>query len=232
MQMKMNWTKVVGATVAAISALSVGSTALAQSQTVYNNSTTKTGQDYAPGVGTEFGNEVSLAGGKTYQLTSFALEYNAPASAGTATINFYANNGAPFNGIANSAMPGTALGSITATGLPATGTGGETFTVTPSTTITLPSTFTWTVSFSGGSALAVGLDTYGPPTVGQSFNDIWQKSGSTWNLISTVNGVTTATFGAQIGAIPTVIPEPTTMAMGLMGVMALGGMMISKRKNA
>jgi hypothetical protein len=235
MQMKTNWTKVAGAAVAAISALTAGSTSQAQinegNQQVYNNSTTKTGQDYAPSEGTQFGNEVSLTPGYSYQLTSFALEYNTPGTVGNALITFYANTGALFNGVANSQEPSTVLGTLNTGAMAATPSHGATFTVTPSTTIVLPAQFTWTVNFTGGTSSTVGLDTYGPPTVGQSYNDIWQNTGSGWQLLTTVNGVTTATFGAQLSAIVTT-PEPGTLALGVMGVLALGGMVASKRKNA
>jgi hypothetical protein len=236
MQMKTNWTKVAGAAVAAISALTAGSTAMAQSGLVYDNAdlpSVKSGQNYSPNEGTQFGNEIALNPADQYTLTSFSLEYNTSGTVGNALVTFYANTGALFNGVANSQEPSTVLGTLNTGALPATTSQGSTFTITPSTTIVLPAQFTWTVSFTGGTATTVGLDTYGPPTIGKAFNDIWQNTGSGWQLLTTVNGVTTATFGAQINAITTAVtPEPGTMALGFMGVLDLGGMVASKRKNA
>jgi hypothetical protein len=86
------------------------------------------------------------------------------------------------------------------------------------------------VTFTGGTSTSVGLDTYGPPTIGRAFNDIWQNTGSGWQLLTTVNGVTTATFGAQISVAFVFVPEPGTLALGTMGLLAIGGGVASKRK--
>ncbi len=207
---------------AAVSLLTVsGISSLAQSTVLYQNTTSKTGQQYAPPLGTEFGNQIILAGGTNsyFQLTSFAFEYNSGsasgASVGSALINLYANDGPIFNHVAGSDEPGTLLGSINLTGLPATGAAGKVASIVLSPGRIVPANFTWTVTFSSsiGASLGLGADTYSPPTVGLVYNDVWQNSTSGWDLLSTINGVTVASFGAEFTGTP--VPTSTLASLNI-----------------
>jgi hypothetical protein len=249
MQMNMKRMKSIGAAGVAAAILSAGSTVFAQvSQTVYQNTTTKTGQQYAPATGTQFGNEdvitapnpLEPSGNVQWGITGLSFEYNSGAAVsgspvGSGVLNIYANTGANAAG-PNSASPGaTALYTSPSFNLTGSGTSGALVTFSGLNVI-VPTTFTWTVTFttSGGSTL--GLDTYGPPTVGNAFNDIWQKTGTGWELLAPngsvqANGTpaTFAVFGSSFSAYP--VPEPGTIAMGFMGLLATGGLML-RRKNA
>jgi hypothetical protein len=191
------------------------SSSFAQTNILYQNTIGKTGQFYAPPLGTEFGNEVVLAGptNALFELTSFSCEYNSGTnegpSVGAVVVHFYQNNGPDFNGVTNGAEPGTLLGTAVANDLPATGVNGDVVTFSLPPGIIVPDTFTWTATFSSyvGASLGLGLDTYGPPVVGQALNDIWQNDGSGWVLYQTDNGVTVSTFGAEVyGNVASPVP--------------------------
>jgi hypothetical protein len=62
----------------------------------------------------------------------------------------------------------------------------------------------------------VGLDIYGPPTVGSSLNDYWQFSGGTWNLMTNTLPMNFAAL-FQAGAVP----EPSTVLLGIVGGLSL-----------
>ena len=101
----------------------------------------------------------------------------------TVRLRFYANDGTNFNGYPT---PGTLLYDSGEFWL---GTG-----TTPRATViydefdlwlyalyplmdALPSSFTWTVQFSGlGAHDQVGVDLYSPPVIGQSYGDFWLRT--------------------------------------------------------
>ena len=240
MQMKTNRVKAVGAAVVAVAIVSAGSAAFAQvaSQTVYDNTTTKTGQQYAPASGTQFGNQIFITAANptanpTWNVTAFSFEYNSGnavvgAPVGSAVVNFYANTGAAVAGPGSQA-PSTVLYTSPNFNLTGTGNAGSLVSFS-SLNVTVPPSFTWTVTFSSANGATLGLDTYGPVTTGTSYNDIWQKTATSWTLLQSNGTVNYTSFGSKFSAYPT--PEPGTIALGLMGVLATGGMLFGKRKNA
>ena len=56
-----------------------------------------------------------------------------------------------------------------------------------------------------------------PPAVGASLDDFWVKNTSGGWSTFLIDANTPANFGARI----TAVPEPTTMALGLLGGLAL-----------
>jgi hypothetical protein len=200
---------------------------------LYNNTSSKTGQEYAPAAGTEFGNQVILAvgggsgqsGSPTWGLTAFSFEYNSGGAAvgsvvGSAVVSFYENTG-PLVAGPGSQAPSTVLYTSPGFGLTASGPDGATAIFTGLNVI-VPTTFTWTVTFNSANGATLGLDTYGPPTIGNAYNDIWQRTGASWELLApngTIQGNGTpaayATFGAEF---ITYVPEPRAFALGLMSV--------------
>ncbi|HZM06638.1 MAG TPA: PEP-CTERM sorting domain-containing protein [Candidatus Saccharimonadales bacterium] len=209
----------------------------AQSQTiVYNNSTTF--QDNFTLNNFQAGNEVVLAGTATSDyLTQFKVQFdliNSGASplAGTPTgtegmeINFYQNNGAAVSGY-NS--PGTQLYTtgfftMSSVGLSAF-TEGQTITISPN--VVVPQDFTWTVAFQNVPASeSAGLSLYHQatgPTVGANFNDAWYNNGTAWTLQVANAGSPPLQFGATAS-----VPEPSTIALGVMGA---GALLARRRKN-
>ena len=85
--------------------------------------------------------------------------------------------------------------------------------------ITLPDTFTWTVQFSNLGGQTGGLLVSGPPTVGDSFNDFWQKDAAGWSLRQ-IGGGALSDFAARVNAVP----EPGVLALGGLGALLLAGL--------
>jgi len=77
---------------------------------------------------------------------------------------------------------------------------------------------TWSIQFSGmGATDAVGVDIYGPPTVGQAYGDYWQNDGTVLSpsLVLLTNTVP-MDFAAQMYANQN-IPEPSVLVLSLAG---------------
>lgn len=212
------WTKVL-AVIGSLAALTVASQA---ASIAYDNSATTLNQFFTST--NEFGDQIKLAGNPLERnIIQFRFEYYlAHGASGDERGQFrlYANNGP--NG-----SPGTLLFE------------SDPFTVRSgygSVTIGDPNTLdlnvyapmdqlTWTVQFTGitGNEIA-GLTLYDPPTVGSSFNDYWEKVGGTFvTKTSTGPDAAVANFGATV----TAVPEPSTVALGLLGAVAL---LIRRRK--
>jgi hypothetical protein len=222
-----------------VSALSVGAVALvcqnAQAQTdLYDNTTTTySGANFnfdsgLPGTASA-GNEVVLTGvGATaYTVSQFAVQIDFTGTGtptGSVDVQFLQNDGVAFNGY-NS--PSTVLWDAGSTALTSFSTGGgEVLTYTVP-NISVPQDFTYVVSFSGLSATEVaGLSIYGTATVGQDHNDAWVNTAGSWSLVQAGAGEPSPQFGAQIKG--TVVPEPSTIALGLMGAC---GFLARRRKN-
>src|SRR6266699_2562149 len=141
---------------------------------VYDNSTTSRTNYYPTTF--EAGNQITLAG-TDRTLSQFSFSYffsGATVSTQTWTLRLYANNG-----ITNSPSTALYVGDPRPISL-ANSFNTETINFPLSSNlITLPETFTWTVQFSNlGAGQNAGLLLYGPPNVGSSFNDFWQKDGS------------------------------------------------------
>jgi hypothetical protein len=219
----------------------------AQSQTtLYNNSgqagagTYEGNYNYGNG---EVGNEVVLAGGPWDQLNTFQLQFDvvnaANGTSGTPTglatefltVNFYSMTGP-------GGVPGqsfyTYSASLQSLGL-STYTQGETLNLTP-TGVVVPQDFTWTVTFSGvpnsenaglsiinGTPNGSGVPV---PKVGFNYNDAWVNAGNAnWSAVQTsptIGGPDNPglQFGALITGTSMAIPEPSTIALGVIGACA------------
>ena len=216
----------------AISVLSFGLAQPVSAQTaIYNNTTNDLLIQFNPGT-FQIGNEVILAGTDRY-LTAFSFEYwglssNPSAFAGgtnvQARIEFYQNNGPLFNGYAS---PGSVLYDSSWFVVPSP-TSRSTFVFRtgdfgPSGYVDLTgiSDLTWTVQFRGlGAGDSLGVDLYGPPTVGGNFGDFWQQVGTSWMLTTNSLVPPNASFAADMMAVATV-PEPSTIALSVLGGVGL-----------
>jgi hypothetical protein len=209
-----------------VHALSVGAVALlcqnAQSQSlVYSDTASYTGDNYNFDSGVagtvSAGNEIVLAAANDV-ITQFSVQVDFTGTgtpSGTVDVQFVNNNGTPlFNGFS---PPGSviwdsgssALGSFSSAA-------GEVLTYTvPS--VTVPKDFTFVVNFNGLTSTEVaGLSIYGNATVGDNYNDAWVNTGTGWTLQKGGGTVPAPQFGATL----TAIPEPSTIALGVMGACA------------
>ena len=227
---------------AAAAALAL-STASVFAGTIY--SATGTGTDIY-GVGTssanghygrEFGDQITLPS-TGYQLSSLSFDYYSASLGGTMNLNIYANDGGLVSGFKS---PGTVLLSVPGIGI-SQGFNTAKFDYTPYIAqygaLNLPKDFTVTVSFSGADTLAdkgwvIGgaESAVGRPhlNVGQSGGDFWQKTGagsSDWALRS-LNGAQEANFKMSITAT---VPEPTTVALGVVGAAFVGAAALRRNR--
>jgi hypothetical protein len=203
-----SWTKAL-AVLVSMAALTV---TIQAASIAYDNSTTSLGVFY--GTTNEFGDQIKLAGNPLERnITTFKFEYYLAHGASgdeRGILRLYDNTG-------QQGSPGTLLFQSDLFSLRP----GYNTMVGDGLNIFAPSdNITWTVEFSGvtGNEI-VGLTFYDPPTVGSSFDDFWEKTGDTWVLkrfSADVDG-TISNFGAQV----TAVPEPSTIALGLLGAAAL-----------
>jgi hypothetical protein len=228
--------------IAATAALALA-TSSAFAGTIY--STTGTGTEFY-GVGTsianghrgyEYGDAIALPS-EGYSFTGLTFDYYSASLGGSMNLNIYANDGAVISGAAS---PGTKLLSVPGIGI-SSGVNTATFDYAPYVAqygaLKLPKNFTVTVSFSGATAAAdKGLilggieSTVGRPhlNVGQSGNEFWQKTGpggSDWALrqLSTAQE---ANFKMTLTAT---VPEPTTVALGVVGAAFLGASALRRNR--
>lgn len=189
-----------------------------KAEVVYNNSTILTGS-FNPGI-IEVGDEITLAGlGRT--ITNFTLQYSGVSFSGSEQLRlrFYANDGALVSGYA---APSTLLYDSGAFGVSGPST-GETliFDDFGSWNGIVPDSFTWSLQFSNlGVGATPSISLFNPVTVGSSFDDYWENNG-TWVL---KQGTGPINFGATVEAVP----EPSTLALGLIG--AVGGVLVYRRQ--
>lgn len=227
---------------AAAAALALA-TSSAFAGTIY--STSGTGTEFY-GVGTtianghrsyEYGDQIVLPS-EGYSFTGLTFDYYSASLGGSMNLNIYANDGAVISGAAS---PGSKLLSIPGIGI-SSGVNTATFDYAPYVAqygaLKLPKNFTVTVSFSGATAAAdKGLvlggieSTVGQPhlNVGQSGNEFWQKTGpggSDWALrqLSTAQE---ANFKMSVTAN---VPEPTTVALGVVGAAFLGASALRRNR--
>lgn len=170
---------------------------------VYDNTQTDRGQFYFSL--NQYGDEINLAGtDRILSKFEFYYFFSGTTPGGSAVLRIWDNTGS---------SPAGSPGTLLYTGDPFTlSPGNNTETIdfsTATTTITLPSTFTWTIQFSSLGANQAGLLVYGPPNTGSSFSDFWENSGGTWSTMG-ITGVPSADFAARV----TAVPEPGTLAIG------------------
>jgi len=218
MSQNMNNQKTITMVLAGVVAVSLSASLSAD--IVYDNSTTALGSQVSQAAGvTEFGDQVQLAGSANNHLalTDFSFQYVTAGATvtGAAVLRIYDIDGTSIPGH-NS--PGTLLFDSTTIGTIPLQSGQNTVNINGITGVNTSSSFIWTVSFSGLSAgETAGLPLYDPPTVGSSFKDFYEKSGGTWSLNLIDNGNTPANFAAQVGGV-VIVPEPSTIALGLIGL--------------
>jgi len=223
-------------------AMAVGAAVLlaqsAQSQVVYQNISTLDGNfNYGNGAYAEAGNEIVLAGGtigstttKSFFISTASIQFDL--GQGTSTLNsgpsgneemefnmYENNNSQTFNGYTEPALPLYSSGffTLSSVGL-STFTDGAKLTFTVNTAV--PADFTWTVAFEGlATGEAAGLALYTSPTVGGNYKDAWVNTGTiaipNWVLDVPTGSLPTLQFGATFSA-----PEPSTVALGVMGACA------------
>jgi hypothetical protein len=210
------------------------SSAMAQGVIVYDNSTTDLNRIVAATNGVEYGDEITLDPTTTQRtLESFKFEYFLSGNAtGNETLQLFlrANDGpvitepGPGGTTIAAHSPGTVLYTSPVLTLQS---GFQTAEATPpANSVTLTGDFTWSVVFQGLNASDVaGLRLYNPPTIGSSFSDFWLMNNGTWNAYSLGSGIP-GNFAARV----TAVPEPTTLAYGLLAGLAWFGFRGFKRR--
>lgn len=197
---------------------------------VYDNSFTDLNQSYGTN-NVEFGDEINLSGTDRV-VTNFKFEYFLGGNASgneTAQLTLHANDGPMITRTIGTdtfqiASPGSVLYTSPILSLQ---TGYQTAEASAF-AVDVPDTLTWTVTFQGLEAGEVaGLRLFNPPTVGTSFADFWQKNGGTWNTQLIDNGVVPANFAARV----TAVPEPSTLALGLLAGLSCMGYLGFKRRS-
>lgn len=220
----------------------------AQGQIVYNN-TGQSGGDssevgnysFGNGGNSEAGNEIVLGSGTgSYTLSTFEFQFfltgTTFSGSPSVELNFYANTGAAVSGYASPAT--TPLYSSGFSPISAfTDASGDTLTYTLPAGTVVPADFTWTVAFSGvpaGDTAGLSIfnsstvNTHGVPlpAIGGNYNDAWVNNGGTWTLVQSTPNANDP--GLQFGAIATAVPEPSTIALGVMGAC---GLLARRRKS-
>jgi hypothetical protein len=210
-------------------ALFAGATPQLSAAVIYDNSVHDLTNRFNPGT-FQVGNEINLAGTER-QLTAFSFEYwgtntalpdnSTFAGSVKAEVRFYLNDGAPYHGYAT---PGTmfydsglfAIGGPTARStLNFNSSDFASGWLTPGTGVIPGDSITWTVTFSGmGVTDSVGLDLYGPATVGSNFDDYWINSAG-WQLQTNSLG---SEFATRFQAV---VPEPSSITLSILGGIGL-----------
>ena len=177
---------------------------------VYDNLAPTPGAYYATNA--EFGDQITL-GGTDRVLTDFLFEAYSP-EASTYVLRLYLNDGPLVNG---SPSPGTLLTDFTSQQISI---GYGSYGVTG---ISLPitgDTLTWTVEFGSQNAGLLLSDNH---TIGSSLDNFWQNNGA-WSLLQ-LDGGAVASFSARV----TAVPEPGTLALAALGVLATVGCKLRRR---
>jgi len=170
----------------------------------------------------EFGDQITLTTNNTTDrtLSLFQFEYffsGATATTQSVTLRLYANTGV-------GSPPSPSTTPLFASDPIPLAPGYKTQPIDFSSAfppITLPETFTWTVQFSNLAAGQTGgLLVGGPPNVGTSFNDFWQRDAAgAWSTMR-IAGVPFNDFAARV----TAVPEPGVLALGGLGALLLAGL--------
>jgi hypothetical protein len=221
-------------------ALAVGAVVLlaqnAQSQSVlYNNTSATQNANFNPAANVTFGNEVVLSQGAPFDtISQVAFQFDLT---GTATftgnedvdVTLYENNGPVVQG-ANS--PGSVYWTSGNSTLASQGlagyTTGSTLTYSVPNVLVAPD-LTLAVTFSNLQANDVaGLALYNPVTVGFNYDDAWVETSGVWALDKASGTNPPLLFGQTITGTPAGVPEPGTIALGVMGAV---GFLARRRKS-
>ena len=211
--------------ICAVAVVATITSALAQSDVVYDNSSDPVLGTFVPeDTSLEFGDQIVLSGGASL-VTEFRLEYFSSDAAGTGVIRFRANDGAVdlMGGFETGQLePSTLLYESASFPLQAD------FNTLEITGLSIPvpaDMFTFTIEFSDvPNTQNVGLLLRNPPVVGSSFDDVWVRpENGDWALRQIP--LTTANLAAQVVAVP----EPGTVALALIGIGSLFGFMRRRR---
>lgn len=171
----------------------------------------------------EYGDEIRLAG-TSRVITTFVLQYYSDLIASgdeMFKVRFYENNGTVFS--PGFVRPGTLLFE---SGFQPVLNGFQSHTFS-GLNFTAPDNLTFTVQFFNISQTPrdrAGLVFYGPPTVGNSFDDFWSRNGDGIFLPYNTPGIKD-NFAARVIAVP----EPGVIAMAAAG---LGLMALARRRKA
>lgn len=169
-------------------------------------------------VADEIGDEIVLAANTPRTVNAFQLQYFAQGLSGDeqVVVHFYPNTG-PVDGQGFATPNSTPI--FTSTPLALSVQNGRGVLNLENLNVTVPDSFTWAVQFSGvtGSEVA-GLVINGPPTIGTSYNDYWEKASGTWARYQFTNPPQPGSFGAEITAVPE--PAVTAVTYGV-GALAL-----------
>ena len=179
---------------------------------VYDNtSNTVVDSQFNPGQ-FEFGDQIAL-GGTNRVVTQFQFAYQLVGGDGneTATVRFYANDGA-------SGAPGTKI--FESRPLSISNTGGVFASGSLiNLDVPVPSSFTWSVIFGNTTGDTATTGIFNPPVVGSSDPSFyWIKQNNQWSKAS-FGSAGPANFYARVTA--DVVPEPSTgllVAAGLLGL--------------
>ena len=196
---------------------------------VYENTSNKLNQVYAPGGQIEFGDEIKL-GGTMRTLNTFTFEYFLNNASGNEFIRLrlYNNDGTPAPGV-GAPSPGSLIYDFGFEHIdPTPLNDGLTLKFTFPANIVAPEDFTWTVSFLGiADGETAGLELYNGITTGNGYDDFWEKNPNTgaWELKS---GPVPMNFGALVEAVP----EPAPLMIGLLAGMLMLGVRTYRRKLA
>lgn len=207
---------------------------------VYDNSANNLNKTYAPQPdpnGVQFGDEINLAAGDRL-ITNFKFEYFLSGNASgneTAVLQLLRNDGATITRTVDGSSfdvqaPGSVLYTSPVLSLQS---GFQTAEASGFTPFEAPNNFTWTITFSGVDPGEVaGLLVYDPPTVGSSFSDFWQNNGGSWNTYLLPNDpITGNPVVGNFAARVTAVPEPTTLALGLLAGLSFLGYFGYKRRS-
>jgi len=215
----------------------------AQGDTIYDSYSSYNGHAFSLANNQEIGSELNL-NSSSWNLSSFSIEYYSPSATLASTVGvkvrFYLNDGAPSSGFAS---PGTLFydsgwfyntiaGSIPGNGFHSIFyTSSDLYNdslINLPPGYTLPTDFTFTVSFTGlddDNMVEIPLadNVTGQPAT--TFGDYWSNSGGTWSLL---NNAAPANFvGNFVGAVP----EPSTYLLSAVGGVLLLGVNKLRKKS-
>ena len=194
----------------------------ARGEIIYNNSSERKAPYRFVETRYEFGEEIILAGSPagSWVLTNFQYEFFAEGpdfvqGHVTVKLRLYKNDGP-------SGKPGTKFYESDPRRVPVTKPAGAVFEYF-GLSIPAPRSFTYAIEFTGvtsASSVKVqsgGLDLYGVPTIGQTYDDYWSRSGAggTWELRGPTADEPDINFGCRVSGVysgaPTITQQPESV---------------------